>query len=262
MSRSFLLRCCIAIVVLVAAPTFANATLIELPDVFGTGLKADGTLATAGSADLHYYFYNAPISGSYATYPNTYVTDNTAPAAWPTTYSSGSMNPDYAILASWISPRSGYPGNITDPDGDYVYRTSFTVPINVSPSSVLLYGAISSDNCTGTVSINGHAVTGWSMTTGTCIGQPHYFQIGGSGAAFLAGTGLSTGLQLRSNWFTGGVNTIDFTVNNAPGATYNPSGMVVWLDGHGTEMVAPEPGTIILVLAGMAGLSILRKKLS
>lgn len=169
----------------------------------------------------------------------------------------------YGGNAAWIAPQLTYNNYQTDPSGNYVYQTTFVIGAGFDPSTVLLYGSISSDNCTSGILVNGTAVVyagGNSslMVPGTCLSQAHNFEIGGTNATWQspAGAYLAT-----STVFHPGINTLQFVVNNQVLTTQNPTGLIVWIRGQGMfEAPVPEASTAGLLVAGLAAVALLRRR--
>ena len=118
----------------------------------------------------------------------------------------------------------------------YWYQTTFDLS-GLIPSTASITGEWASDNC-GEIYLN-WAATG--QTTGAlpnCLGVRHSFTLT---AGFVAGT-----------------NTLAFRVENLPGDTGNPTGILVSLSG--TADHAPEPATLGLLSSGLLGLWLLRRR--
>ncbi len=251
------------------AAAAAHATLVPLENVFSTGQAAQG------SVDPNYYIITTPDvypkdpNWKYAdvTSANAYVAiGQTDPYGWPF---AGAPLPwvTYGIegeIVRWVAPQPNYtdatqhPDLRTDAEGIWVYQTRFYIQAGVDPATALLYGAISSDNCTLSVLINGVPVSGWGMTPGRCLADLHYFQIGGPQAVWT--TDVTGGLELRTTSYISGWNTISFEVlNNYPAVHPNPSGLCVWLDSEGDLTGVPEPASGLLIVAGLAGLALWRR---
>ncbi len=188
------------------------------------------------------------------------------PAAWPL----GGANKQWTatpVGANWIGPAmtklNGYYN--AEPNVYYVYQQTFNVPTGIDLTTILLTGAIVSDNCPTTVAVNGHGATGstGSLMPANCTEQGnsysvlHQFELGGINADF----GSTTGLDYYGNvTFHPGLNTIQFIVYNDTTLTPNPSGMAVSLSGTGTPSTIPEPSSAGLVIAGTALVAWLRRR--
>jgi MYXO-CTERM domain-containing protein len=236
---------------LVLIPALAHATPLNVPllDVYSTGQGPDG------SVDPNYTLVGLP--GVYPKDPPqaAYIPYTTG-FPYPTWYSYVT---NLGLDVKWVAPQNDYRPSGTDPSGDYVYQTAFQVQAGVIPSTVVLYGALSSDNCTQAISINGQPVSGFSMTPGTCLDQAHYFEIGGPDAVWATlPPGASNVLYLQTTAFMPGWNTIEFKVLNNPAGAPNPTGLAVWLQGQGMDV--PEASTAGLALLGLAALALARRK--
>ena len=99
---------------------------------------------------------------------------------------------DYGSVARWVTPQPSYTGGQTDEAGDYLYGTQFTLGSELNVGTTLLYGQLSSDNCTTDILVNGVS-TGFNMKTmvpgAACIKTHYAFQLGGAGATFMDAEG-------------------------------------------------------------------------
>jgi hypothetical protein len=167
----------------------------------------------------------------------------------------------YGDNAAWIAPQPAYYTNQSDAPGNYLYQTSFYIPAGFDPSTVLIYGYISSDNCTQQILVNGTAVvptagSGALMVPGTCSTQAHYFEIGGASATWES----PSGAYLATATFRPGVNTLQFQVNNLVWTGQNPTGLVVWMQSEGMfDQPVPEASTAGLMAAALALAALLRR---
>lgn len=239
------LRCVtvVSLVVLIHAVAHATPVIVPLLDVYSTGQGPEG------SVDPNY---------SLVGLPGIYPLDLPQVAYIP--YTNGfpffvggwyDYVTNLGLDVKWVAPQNDYRQQGTDPAGDYVYQTTFQVQAGVDPSTVLLSGWLSSDNCAPDISINGQPVSGFSMTPGTCMGFPHDFTIGGPNA-------MSDIPYLQTTAFLPGWNTIEFRVLNNVANSPNPTGLAVWLQGEGT--LVPEASTAGLALLGLAALALARRK--
>lgn len=206
------------------------------------GLTSTGT-ASPGSLDPNWLW--APSSGG--TFINPYVTQ---------TDSSGF--PFYAWVANdstsrWISPNVGY-GNDTGVWGDnpglYTFRLFFNIPANAVLGTGTFTYQIATDNNLHSIWLNGHML-------------PY---IPASLSAMSAPSTVGPGAGL----FLAGMNVLDIIVDNIGSVanqnqgSWNPVGLrVAFLSSYieipeppGGEI--PEPGTMLLMAAGLCAVGLLK----
>jgi hypothetical protein len=198
-----LLCCCLFLAAVAPAPG------APIP-VFNTGLFG------ITSQDTHWSIIQAPAP--FTTPFAAYVTDN---AGFPL---NGPWLPDNAT-SKWISPRPSYRSGQTDPEGTYIYRTTFSLD-GLLPQTASMQVRVAVDNRLTSVQLNGGTVTGLN-----------YIGFGSFSSYFTISSG-----------FTAGLNTLDFiTVNDAGGAG-NPQGFrAEFINAN----AVPEPGPVILILSGL-----------
>lgn len=170
--------------------------LDNLPDVFGTGLGADGQPLPAGVPDPHYTLIVNP--------DNTESTDALVQGNIPL----GAWLPN-SDTSKWIGPRTdtvGATGSSVDAGagfGNYVYRTQFDLT-GFDLSTVQITGGWTTDNATPAIRVNGVA-TGLTNPAEGAFGALIPFVIN----------------QANVPGLVAGVNTVDFVVNNAgPGVGF------------------------------------------
>lgn len=225
------------IIVMVAAVAFSVILGAELSHsaaitLYNTGVDDSFNLLSGGSIDPHYQLVSSPDT-TFAG-PAAYISYD----GWPLTGGNRwlSNGPD----SKWISPRSTtgldiyYPTGSGVADGYYTYRTSFDLS-GLNPDTAVIDGWWVSDNFGVNLILNG-VITGFT-----------------SNGDFMGGTKPNNTFHLDSG-FISGVNTLDFTVYNAPLGFngINPSGLRVELSG--TAAPVPEPSTMFLMGSGLAGL--------
>ncbi len=194
---------------------YDQSDIFAITDLFNTGVDGSGNALSGGATDTHYDLTSVPDARPT---PFDAVTPASIPGAW--------VNND--ADSRWISPQN----NVTDVPGNYTYRTSFTVPNDADLSTVSIAGRWGTDNQGQDILING-----------TSTGQTNTAQFGS-----LTPFSITSG-------FKHGVNTLDFALNNAPGAggSANPTGLRVD-DIQGTYRLIPEPLTMLAVGLSVAGL--------
>lgn len=167
------------------------ATLVvldNLPDVFGTGLGADGQPLPAGVPDPHYTLIVNPDN----TESTVALVQGNIPGAWLPN----------STTSKWIGPRTdtvAATGNTVDDGeglGSYLYRTQFDLT-GFDLSTVQIAGGWTTDNTTPVIRVNGVA-TGLTNPNEGAFGALIPFVIN----------------QANVPGLIAGVNTVDFVVNN------------------------------------------------
>jgi hypothetical protein len=183
--------------------------------VFGTGVAADGSLLSSGSADSHYQLISYPgqigsaIASAYAfdSLPFGYLPNGPA--------------------SKWISPSLPFGDS---PGGRYIYRTTFDLS-GFNPLTATIQGQIASDN-EARIFLNG-VDTG--VTTPN-IGYSSFVQF-----AFTTG-------------FISGLNTIDIQVHNDSFVSFNPTALRLDLGGSATAVPEPSTFAMLAIaLPAIAG---------
>jgi hypothetical protein len=198
----------VGLAAMLAAP--ARGDLRNIADLYNTGVDNAGFSLPAGAPDAHFTFATPPPSG---TAPLVATSTTGFPVA-----PGGPWLGD-SPTSAWLVPTPNTTGNA----GDYLYRTTFTLPGNVDLSQVYLAGHWASDNDGRDILING-------VSTGT------FNNLGFS--AYSPQWAIQRG-------FKTGLNTLDFVVNEATGSENNGgfTGLRVEMGG---KYAAPAAGRVAI----------------
>lgn len=137
------------------------------------------------------------------------------------------------FTSAWIGPDNDQSLDGPASPANYDYRTTFDLT-GFIPASALLTGRWSADDAGVNILINGVStgITAVNFTSWTTFA-------------------ITTG-------FVAGVNTLDFIVRNQAGPQ-TPTGLRVEISGTGT-LATPEPASLVLMGAGLAALTALRRR--
>ena len=203
------------------ASTSAGAGTIAL---YNTGVDNSGTVLPNGTTpDLHYSL-TAP-SGTNVTLVRTSATGFPIPPYLPDD-----------SLSAWIGPNSG--NELNGPGGLYDYQTTFSLA-DFNASTASIFGQWSSDNAGIAILLNGVDI----VTLGNPYGPPFSYEHWVSFAI--------------TGGFLGGLNTLDFIVQNGNGEddTFGPTALRVEMTG--TATATPLPAALPLFATGLGALGLL-----
>jgi len=205
-----------------------------IPGLYNTGVNNDGSLATQGVADPHYWLVANPQGGS-----GPYVTNQ---ASWQ--LAGGGWAADTAT-SQWISPHMLYVNSgtaTTDAVGNYTYQTTFNLGAQFDPSTATIAGQYFVDNAVLEIDLNGVNTDNPGRPSGS-------------------GNTQNLGSFAINSGFVTGINTLDFIVDNTGGITSNPSGIEIEnMTGAAVDPpVVPEPASLGLMTVAVVGLASRRR---
>jgi Domain of unknown function (DUF5122) beta-propeller len=181
---------------------------VAIPRLFNTGVQDNGLTLPDTSYDPHWTVSGHGASGA----PTVITSARGVFPVQPGPWMGDSPN------AAWITP-SLFDINVAA--GDYIYTTSFILPWGVDPRQASIRGRTASDNTLVSIRLN-NTLTPMNTSGFAAMGNE-----------WILTTGFRTGL-----------NTLEFTVNNADFGA-NPSGLRVELAGTWQQSgLQPIPGLL------------------
>ena len=226
-------------VFLFSSLTLAASAQIDLNSLglFNTGVD-DTTGQALGplSVDPNYSITSRPDNGQST---DAYVIEGHP--NWADNGQDGTPDTAFTDASRWINPYSDTPYNGTAAVGTWTYELSFDLSA-IKSDLFFVNGVWSSDNDGDDILLNGHAISGTS-TPGNAFENAYQFTLGG-----------------QPSIFEDGINTLQFTVNNASGGSGNPTGLRVEFFDYTVHPV-PEPAHFgFVALIGMFGFLIIRRR--
>jgi hypothetical protein len=195
--------------------------------LFNTGVNGSGNALGANVGDPHYDLIVQPNNGI--------LVAETVANGFP-------IGPWLANDADsrWIGPDAT---QAFGPGGDYTYRTTFDLS-GLDADTAYITGGWATDNGGVDILLNGVSVGAGQLSP----------SFGGLTSFILDASVLAPGT------FVGGINTLDFVLNNA-GTGAGPTGLRVDnIQGIAVMASVPEPATATLALLGLGGLMMRRRR--
>lgn len=210
---------------------------MKLPTIYAFILLAILAITPAWAGNIAIYGTGATNSGTGQADPNYQLISAPPGVSYPgpaytSSYSAWQAPPTGLYWDNPFNPLSYGPG------GRYDYQTTFDLN-GFNPATAVLTGLTGSDDA-GEIWLNGVMVA----TMGSIS----------SFAPFTITDGLN-GAHFQS-----GIDTLDFMVDNTFVYQTSPTGLMVQISG--TADPTPEPGSLVLMASGLAGLGgLLRRRL-
>ncbi|HKK18503.1 MAG TPA: PEP-CTERM sorting domain-containing protein [Opitutales bacterium] len=225
-------------VFLFSSLTLAASAQIDLNSLglFNTGVNGTGQALDDLSVDPHYTIITRP-DNSQST--DAYVIQGHQ--NWADNGQDGTPDTAFTAASRWINPYEVDPFNGTAAVGTWTYKLSFDLSA-IKSDLFTVDGIWSSDNAGSEILLNGSAISGTSTPT-NAFENAYQFTLGG-----------------QAGIFETGLNTLQFTVNNASGNGGNPTGLRVEFFDYAVHPV-PEPAHVgFLALVAMLGFLMIRRR--
>jgi hypothetical protein len=244
----YLSAACIA--TLMSLPGSAQALLVPIPGLFGTGLDDDGNVQANGAKEKHYAFhgngsvpFTVDLLGNIIPLSSLKTRIFTQPNAGTEPSWSGNSS-----TSAWIGPDN--PDPLLQPVGLYTYTTTFKLSPDLDPASASITAYVFGDDGITQVFLNGIATGLQNVVPGT---QQSPFQVPWR-------FDIDSGFQK-------GTNTLDWVVPNTGGPTGLRVQIVSEVDqglvftSQAAAADVPEPSSIDLTVVGLIGLVWVRARL-
>ena len=219
-----------------AVPAFA----VSIPGLYSTGVDNRSVPLKNDAPEQHYHF---------ATSDSVPTTSDGHGGLIPAssldivilTQPSFDTEPSWSgnsASSAWIGPNNP-PDRQNNAPGRYYYSTTFNIPSTLDPSTAKIEGWLFADNGLADIRLNTNDTGLQNFTPGTYTSPfqaPFHFII--------------------NKGFQSGTNFLEFRVDNDGGPTGLRAQLITSID----PFPVPEPGSILLVVGGLAALSLQQRR--